>query len=120
MTKKELLALPYADFREEIPLLDDLYIIPTMRLHDSGYRIIEVIGGKRDKDFEGYEYLKRIGLGTDVIDYGSFMKDNPRIKMDVPSDCNCIRIFADYGYKIKVGFRLSSFTFEQVEDKKGK
>ena len=71
----------------------------------------------KKKNFNEYEYIKKIGLGTDVIDYGSFMKDNPRIKMDVPSDCNCIRIFADYGYKIKVGFRLSSFTFETVARK---
>ena len=44
MTKKELLSLPLASYNEEIPQLDYLYLIPTMKKHDSGYRIIVVVG----------------------------------------------------------------------------
>ena len=35
---------------DEVPDLDDIYILPTNRKHDSGYKILYIIGQDREKN----------------------------------------------------------------------
>ena len=121
MTRKELLNLPTANFRDDIPLLDELYFIPTMRKHDSGYRCIEIIGIRHERDSDSrltgkYEYAKKIATYSDVIHWNRMKKLNSSAwNIDVPSDCNCMRLFT-WGNKpnIKILYNMSDFEFEIV------
>ena len=128
MTRKELLSLPVANkYEEEIPLLDELYFIPTMRKHDSGYRCIEVIGVRYERDYslKSYskltgknEYAKKIATYSDVIHWNLMHKYNQKAwNIDVPSDCNCMRLFTHSNKpSIKILINLSSFEFDIVEE----
>lgn len=116
MTRKELFKLPEAPFLEEIPLLHELYFIPTMKKHESGYRKIIVIGIRYDKDGKR-EWAKRITSISDVIAWNTMRKSNcSNWRIDVPSDCNCFRLFT-FGStpNINIIFRLSDFEFEIVD-----
>lgn len=131
MTRKELLNLPVADFKDEIPLLDELFFIPTMRKHDSGYRCIEVIGIRYERDLNlksylkrtgNYEYAKKIATYSDVINWNGMHKyNNQSWAIDVPSDCNCMRLFVrDNLPRIRILWKLSDFEFEIVGEDNGK
>lgn len=123
MTRKELLNLEVVDFREEIPLLHELYFIPTMRKHDSGYRQIEVIGIRYKVHDKRYcygpeiEFARKVATFSDVIHWNMMRKTNNQCwSIDVPSDCNCMRLFASGPLpRIKILFNLSDFEFEVVE-----
>lgn len=123
MTRKELLNLPKEAHIEldNIPLLDFLYIIPTMRKHESGYRCMEIVGVRlkrnSDKIIEGYEYAKRIATFSDVWSWNTMHRlNNQSWRIDIPSDCNCMRIFTNSNKpKIKVLWNLSDFEFEIVD-----
>lgn len=111
MTRRELLNLPYEEFGKEIPLLDELYVIPTRKKHDSGYMCMEIIGMNK----EGY--AKKLATYSDVIHFPSIMNrvNKGHLKIDIPSDTKCFRFFS-WG-KIKViTYGISDFEFDIVED----
>ena len=54
---------------KELPLFKGIYIIQQRKLHDSGYRMMYVIGHtKYDKEKQDYEYYL-IGTYSDVIEF---------------------------------------------------
>lgn len=116
MTRKELLALPRYDYTKPLPLFDELYIIPTRRKHDSGYRIIEIIGIEYVVTNNTRQIKTACKLSTcaDVIMYDLFEQCRSGFKMDVPPDCNCIRLFTFGKFRI-LAHGLSDFIFK-VED----
>lgn len=56
-------------FGEELPLFKGIFIIPQIQLHDSGYRMMYVIGhtdyDEKKKDFDYY----LLATYSDVIDF---------------------------------------------------
>ncbi len=112
--KKELLKLPIAKIDETIPLLDFIYIIPTKELHDSGYRIMKIIGETKDNSFR-----KQIATFSDVLHIGNFINQNSElINMDIEPINGIIRFFTFHGYKIKVDTHgVSDFSFHSIKEK---
>lgn len=111
MNKKELLGLESEKFGNEIPLLDEIYVIPTRRKHDSGYMCMEIIGVNRN------DYKKKLST-SDVIDLDDiFVENRWSLSMDIP-ECGVIRLFSHRGqFKINT-YGISTFSFEIVEREK--
>ena len=56
-------------YGDEIPLFKGIYIIQEKKLHDSGYRLMNVIGHTEyDKELKDYKYYL-ISCCSDVIDF---------------------------------------------------
>lgn len=94
------------DFTEEPPLLDGIYIIQQRKLHDSGYRMMYVIGySKEDRKL----YL--LSTYSDVIDIGNLFSNplNYDIHLDINRD-GIIHIWSNK--KIRSTFRVSSCCFD--------
>lgn len=96
------------ELTEDIPLLDDIYILPTTRKHDSGYKIMYIVGLSRKKD---QYYL--LDTYCDVLDIGEFMSLAKDIHIDI-QDNGIIHIWSNYQLFRSV-FRVSSCTFEMVD-----
>ena len=118
MTKDELNKLEKITFTEEIPLLDELYIVVSKKKHDSGYKMYKIYGVAYDNNNE-ITYAKCLSEWADVIhiiptclnecgDYHS-----PVLSMD-SMETNLFRIFVRNA-KIKVKYNLSTFEFEIVK-----
>lgn len=74
MNKYELLEQAkkvYFNELDKVPLLSGLYIIEHTKLHDSGYRLMSVVGHTKDFDY----YL--IDEYCDVLDLESFWSKVP-------------------------------------------
>lgn len=115
--KKDLKNAERAGFSEVLPLLDEIYIIPTKRRHDSGYTVMEVVGIVRDKD-NNVTYMKKVDCVADVISYmewGTFLS-RPDLHMDIDPVIGYPHIWSNQ-YKIKVDANVSSFMFRLVYDK---
>ena len=52
MTKDELNKLEKITFTEEIPLLDELYVVVSNKKHDSGYKMYKIYGVAYDNNNE--------------------------------------------------------------------
>ena len=106
--KKDLLNLDTE--YNDIPLLDNIYIIPTRKKHDSGYCIFTIVG---ENDKLGYK--KIIDTYCDVIDIDRIINDTRCVCMDM-KEYPIIRLFTGYTrFKFRVKFNLSNFVFEVVD-----
>ena len=107
--QKELLdKCKQTEFDKELPLLDHIYILPTTRKHDSGYKIMYIVGANSKED---KHYL--LDTYCDVLDIGEFMSSAKDIHIDI-HDNGIIHIWSNYQLFRSV-FRVSSCTFEMVE-----
>lgn len=107
MTRKELEAVPRRKWDEDIGDFNYLVILPTRRMHDSGYRSMEFIAIRDGKP------LRRLGGCADVIHIGGIAK--PLLewtKVGWSLDClpksGLLRLFCTAHY-IRVGMDISSF-----------
>lgn len=127
MNKKELLELPNSEWQEEIPLLDEIYVVSTRRKHESGYKMLDVYGVARTNG--KISYAKRISGCSDVIDFelppimekyandSFFKKYGVRLMSVDYEDVNVARYFLfshDYRFKVKTGW-LSSCCIQVVK-----
>lgn len=117
MTRKEFEVLPSRKWDEDIGLFDTLVILPSRRLHDSGYRCIDFVAVRGDKAIcrlsscsdvihiegiggYGFDWLKRYGTVPEAV---------PPIGWSI--DClkvsGLLRLFAYH--KLRAGSALSSF-----------
>ncbi len=98
MTRKEFLALPkrLPDVKSEY---DDIYIVPTYRVHESGYRIMAVVGANKDGS-------KEIAATGDVIWWQFLAHGRPILHSDM--DTNNIQHFWCCGCKLRVGYNYCS------------
>lgn len=117
MTKKELEKLEKIEFLEEIPLLDEIYVIVSNKKHDSGYKMYKIYGigyGARE-----ITYAKCLSEWADAIHIvPTFLNESgdyysPVLSMD-SMETNLIRIFVRNA-RIKVKYNLSDFEFEIVK-----
>ena len=113
--KEELLNTKEEKFGNEIPLLDFIYIIPTRRNHDGGYKQMEIIG----KNTDGY--IKKLSTYSDVIDLDGIIGkvDNWLLSIDMP-EYGVLRFFSHRGKFRVIHYGISTFSFEIVEDKEVK
>ena len=118
MTKDELNKLEKITFTEEIPLLDELYVVVSNKKHDSGYKMYKIYGIAYGNNSE-IIYAKCLSEWADVINIvptclnewnGHYL---PLLSMD-STETNLISIFIRNA-KIKVKYNLSTFEFEIVK-----
>lgn len=107
--QKELLEkCKNVEFKEEIPLLDDIYILPTQRKHNSGYKIMYIVGLSRDKD----EYYL-LDTYCDVVNFGYLKHYIKELNIDI-LDNGIIHCWNNY-QKMENSFRCSSCTFDFID-----
>ena len=104
---------------EEPPILGGIYIVPTRKIHESGYKIMYVVGHTPFKTTEETKYYL-LDTICDVVDFGSFIYENSinDLHLDIQSS-GIIHIWSNH-QNMKCGFRLSSCTFEMVDRLGGK
>ena len=118
MTKEELEKLEVVTYAEEIPLLNELYVVVSNDIHDSGYKMYKIYGIVYGKNRE-ITYAKCLSESSDVINIvPTFLNVCgvyylPVLSMD-SIETNLIRIFVRNA-KIKVNWNLSDFEFEIIK-----
>lgn len=118
MKKSELKKLENITYDEEIPLLDELYVVITNRKHDSGYKTYKVYGVAHG-DKREITYAKCLSEISDVIHIiptfvngcGSYYL--PLLSID-SIETNMFRIFVRNS-QIKVNGSFSDFEIEIVK-----
>lgn len=109
--KKELLEVEHEEIFVDIPLLDEIYIIPTRRKHDSGYRCMEVIGVNKDG------YKKKLATYSDVFDIAQVFSTRHNffhLSMDIP-ECGVIRFFnCNFQFKV-IHYGISTFSVDLIQ-----
>ena len=118
MKKDDLNKLEKVAFLEEIPLLDELYVVVSNKKHDSGYKMYKIYGIAYGNNRE-ITYAKCLSEYSDVIHIvptclnewnGYYL---PLLSID-SIETDSIRIFVRNA-KIKVKYNLSDFEFEIVK-----
>ena len=118
MKKKDLEKLELITYDENIPLLDELYVVVSNEKHDSGYKMYKIYGVAYGNNRE-ITYAKCLSEWPDVIhivptflnawyDYYA-----PVLSID-SVETNLFHIFVRKA-KIKVKYNLSDFEFEIVK-----
>ncbi len=123
MNKNELEKLEFENvFTNNIPLLDELYVVISNEEHDSGYLMYKIYGVAYGKNRE-ITYAKCLSVCSDVIHIApAFIRGISEYKLPLLSidsiEPNLFRIFTrNKDNKIKIKFTLSDFEFEIVEVK---
>ena len=117
MKKKDLERLELITYNENIPLLDELYVVVSNEKHDSGYKKYKIYG-IADSDGK-ITYAKCLSEWSDVmhivptflIEWNNYYV--PVLSID-SIETNLFHIFVRNG-KIKVKYNLSYFEFEIVK-----
>jgi len=115
MTRKEFEKLPYNDDwrNEKLKNIRGLVIIPTRRMHDSGYRIIEVIayGENLEPIKVGgcSDVLNFDGIGGRGKNYETGAEDHGGWNMDCLGKSGLFHIWCEG--PIEIGHALSNFQF---------
>ena len=110
--REELLNLPQKDFNK-IETYEWIIVVPTRQKHDSGWRLMALVGGKKVGDH--YEPVELIGYCDDIN--WKFPKNmNHNILRSDMTLSNCIRIWSN-NHVFKVGTCISSTDIEIIEDK---
>ena len=123
MNKEELEKLEFENaFTDDIPLLDNLYIVISNEVHDSGYLMYKIYGVAYGKNRE-ITYAKCLSDCSDVIQITpTFIRGNSEYRLPLLSidsiEPNLFRIFTrNKDNRIKVESTFSDFEFEIVEVK---
>ena len=103
--KEELLTLPRKPLSEE-RIYKYIMIVPTKRKHDSGWRLMALIGATK-VDEHKYRPTELIGFCDDIHwIIPKDVKPYETLRTDMTLS-NCIRVWSDY-YKMQVGCVTSS------------
>lgn len=117
--KQELLdkCIKLKSVLEEPPILGGIYIIPTKYKHESGYKIMYIVGHTPFRRNEETQYYL-LDTCCDVVDFDGFIKNTPihDLHLDI-TPSGIIHIWSNY-QNMKSGFRVSSCTFEMVDKTK--
>lgn len=114
---KELLALPQKPFNE-IRTYEYILIVPTRIKHDSGWRLMALIGGTKEDDNK-YRPTELIGYCDDINwilpDKINALAYLNRLRTDMTLS-NCCRVWSNY-FLFQVGHCLSSTDIKLILDK---
>ena len=102
------------DKLKDVPLLSGIYIVQQKKLHDSGYRMMYVIG-HTDWDYEKKDYdYYLLGSCSDVVDFGNYFSKAYTEDLHIDINRNgLIHIWSNKS-KFKCSHCLSSCIFEVV------
>ena len=112
LKRKELLSLPHKE-NYDIKEYDFIIIVPTNRKHDSGWRLMALIGA--EKIGKKYTPTEVIGYCDDI---NLILPENTSKYKPIRYDMllsNCIRMWS-HCYKFAVGMCLSSTDIHIIED----
>ena len=106
-------------FANDIPLLDELYVVISNEVHDSGYLMYKIYGVAYGKN-KGIIYAKLLTEISDVIHITpKFMRGDSKYRLPLVSidseEPNSFRIFTRGKAKIKIKDTFSDFEFEIIE-----
>lgn len=122
MNKEELLNKTIKlNYDSKVPLFKGIYIIQQRKLHDSGYRMMYVIGHTDyDKNIKDYRYYL-VGTFSDVIDFQPIFdkllkKDYDMCDLHLDINKNgLIHIWTNSNKKLRCPYlNVSSCSFEIV------
>lgn len=122
-TQKELLSLA-KEPKDESQLYDSIFIIPRRQLHDSGFKMMYVIGAVSDSNKDESEKYHLLQTFSDVVDFGRIFGEGKMGFDDLHLDINpngIIHIWTNsFGSKKIVKFKCyrvnaSSCILEPVE-----
>ena len=92
---------------DDIELLDDIYILPINKKHDSGYNIMYVVGySRKSKNY----YL--LDTYCDVVNFGYLRDEFKNLNVDIQH--GVIHFWSNH-QQLKNEFRVSSCTFDFVD-----
>lgn len=115
--RDELLSLPQKPF-SEIRTYEYIVIVPTRRKHDSGWRLMALIGATKGDDNK-YRPTELIGYCDDINwifpDNVHNCKYLNRLRTDMTIS-NCCRVWSDI-FKFQVGCCCSSTDIKLILDK---
>lgn len=94
---------------EKVPELDGVYIVPQRKLHDSGYKMMNVVGHTENFDY----YL--LGTCSDVVDFESFFTNVPIADLHMDINKNGIIHIWSKSNKFKCTHMFSNCVFESVK-----
>lgn len=112
--REELLALPQKPFNEE-RIYEYIVIVPTRRKHESGWRLMALIGATKI-DENKYRPTELIGYCDDInwiIPKDVKLHETLRTDMTLS---NCTRVWSNH-YKMKVTCCLSSTDIILIKEK---
>ena len=110
--RDELLKLPEKEITK-VETYEWIIVVPTRRKHDSGWRLMALIGGQ--KVWDHYEPVELIGY-CDDINWKFPNNTNHDILHSDMTLSNCLRFWSDH-HKFRVGICTSSTTIEIIECK---
>lgn len=118
ITRKELLDLPVCKFSDQGKRrYSSLLIVPTKELHDSGYRLMAIVGLDEDgKPIEIADFCDDIEWKTPILHRGSPIEMGA-LRTDMHPDIDSIHCWTRHGYFTVWG--CSSATITLVLDKGG-
>lgn len=102
MTRKELLAVPKRKWNEELKDVSGVYVIPSNRMHDSGYACMDFVA-------ETSSGLVGFGGGCDSVSF-----DGGHFRMDCIYPSGIIRIWNRQ--KFSISNDHSSIIFLESQD----
>ena len=110
--RDELLKLPEKEITK-VETYEWIIVVPTRRKHDSGWRLMALVGGKKVGKY--YKPVEVIGH-CDDINWKFPENMNHNILRSDMTLSNCLRFWSDY-HKFRVGTCTSSTTIEIIECK---
>lgn len=108
LDRKALLALPKRQ-ESATGVYESITIVPTRRLHDSGYRLMAFVGRRPDGD------LEVAGTGDDIM-WSMPEKLQTWLRMDMDPRCNCVRVWGR-GLEFRVELATGGSTSIEVTTK---
>ena len=99
MTRNQLLALPVCKFTEqESRKYASLLIVPAKKLHDSGYRLMAIVGlDKEGKPIEIADFCDDIEWKVPKMKLTHNLDFSP-LRTDMYPDIDCIHAWTRHGY----------------------
>ena len=93
---------------DELPLLEHIYILPTTRKHDSGWKIMYIVGAS-----EKWQKYYLLDTYCDVVNIGDLVNETKGINIDIAEN-GIIHLWSNYQL-FKSNFRVSSCGFDMVD-----
>lgn len=107
-TRKELLALPVRGWDVAVSEYDTLYVVPTEEIHESGYRLMAIVGASNRKG------PIEIAAFCDDLCWEAANIRAMSVRMDMVPTSNCVHIWGN-GVRFRVRRGLSSTSLYVID-----
>ena len=119
MTRKKLFELPMCKFSDRGKRrYSGLLIVPTKELHDSGYRLMAIVGlDEHGNPIEIADYCDDIEWKTPILHLGSQIEMGA-LRTDMYPDIDSIHCWTNHGYFTVRGYSSATITLALEERKR--